>query len=241
MWARAAGYDFLQILPLRGVSGMDDWHLSVRYVEGAWNPVHSLWQALRHQNGAEDMPSNWRDWLAFPTPEKCAVSTTTMLILHGHCFIAHSFDNNKIVELIGKERILIELCPELEMSPEVIAEKCRQEGWGLVLDAEHLARPWRDFDPRKNQPHPFLDFEGGIFETIGMLAPYIRVVHVKWLTDDEREDVDKEIIRWLLGCDHRDEIDFVAEFTPILGPPAKVKRHMSRFLEKMREVVEGGR
>src|SRR3989344_2045363 len=126
-WAKEAGYEFLQVLPLRGTTGKEQVALPVRYKEDAWNAIYGIWQAFRHQSGAAGMPSGLLDWAVYQT--------------------SPSF---------GPFSSLVELCPELEMTPEQVAAKCKADNIGLVLDTEHLARDRRPFGPyHGKKPHPF--------------------------------------------------------------------------------------
>lgn len=50
-WARDAGYSGLQVAPHRGIGRRTQLKLPAFLIEGAWNPVKSLLQALLHQPG----------------------------------------------------------------------------------------------------------------------------------------------------------------------------------------------
>lgn len=221
-WARDAGYNGLNVAPHRGIDERTQLVLPALMMEEAWNPVESLWQALRHQPGDCGMPSNWRDWLVFPSPERCKWIEATLRgirVIHHRAYYSGA---------------LIELCPELGMTPVELAEECKHHNMGLVLDTEHLVRPIREFDQRKKglTLQPFEAF--GIGETIEMLALYISVVHVKVLGWDEQA-----MIKILLHSpNRRAHIDFVAEYPPLKRGPRAVKRHIKEFLEGMKSLVE---
>ena len=217
-WAKDAGYSFLQALPLRGMTGKEILALPVFYKEHAWNPVWSLSQALKHEPGGEGMPSYINDWIASPNPDRCQQIFDT---LPGR-EITHHFENAS-----GR---LVELCPELQMTPMEIAEKCRREGFGLVLDTEHLSRGFRENDTDNFGKQALLIHEIMINEAIDILAPFIQIVHLKDSTPDLQ---DMNFVRELLSVDIRPEIDFVAEFKPKLQTPKYICDFMKRFISKL--------
>ena len=223
-WALEAGYQFLQALPLRRMTGSEQFCLPVFYREHAWNPVWSFGQARRHEPGAEGMPSCLNDWIASPNPDKCAVIFNR---LPGR-EISHHFENAP-----GR---LVELCPELGMSPEAIAEKCRVEGHSLVLDTEHLSRNWRYFDPRKGKKEqPFVSYRGGgIPGTVNVLAPYIQVVHLKSVGE-----MSQTLVKCLFRAEHQEQLDFVAEYLPLRRDPWAVRSYMREFLIGLRKLAHG--
>lgn len=217
-WAADAGYDFFQGLPLRGVTGWEKWPLPTGVKEPAWNPVNSLGQVMRHENGDAHMTSKLRDWLAFPSPATC---WEVFDRLPGRA-IYHGFGD-------GKEPLLVEINPELEMSSGQIADICRDKGHRLAFDFEHFSRPHREGKPCPFHNNPDLTER----DKVKMLAPYIDVVHVKWLTPRE-----KETIRLLVDSpDRQQQLDFVAEYKPTLSPPWRVKQKMRKFLNGMKELV----
>ncbi|MCX6810278.1 MAG: hypothetical protein NTY30_00870 [Candidatus Berkelbacteria bacterium] len=219
-WAKEAGYQFLQGIPLRGMSGRERFPLPMYYVEKAWNPVRSFGQARRHEPGAEGMPSCLNDWIASPSPEKCAEIFDH---LPGRV-ISHHFEN--------ASGYLVELCPELDMTPDEIAFKCRTEGYGLVLDTEHISRNYRENDEK----HAGMTSSLITGDVVRILAPHIQVVHVK-NTDPDLSDA--VFVKYLLQSNHRDEIDFVAEFKPAMMLPGATRQHMFDFLCQMKQLVEG--
>lgn len=227
--AKLVGYDFLQVLPQRGILGHENLVLPIRYIENAWNPVNSLIQALRHQNGTEGMPANWRDWLLFPNPNKCRQVFDRLRITNNAQPIAHDFET--AAKNGGR---LVEVCPEMEMTPEQIALKCRIDGYTLVLDTEHLIRGFRENDERFCMPSPLV-MDAGFERAITVLAPYVQVLHIKSL-----ELKHHQIVRAFLSRFGGDQLDIVAEYPPILGTPAAAKRHMTEFLERLHEFGEGG-
>ena len=220
-WAKQAGYGFLQWLPQRGIHGWENFALPVYYVERAWNPVRGFFQALRHQPGDEGMPSSLRDWLAFPSPANCRSSLFNLQDSYPKArAISHRLDND-----------LVEICPELDLSPQAIADFCLLDNIGLVLDTEHICRQYRDNDEsHKTKLSPLLDYsEGGLncSPAIDILAPHVQVIHLKnvWSEDDLR------IVRRLMASSHQQRIDVVAEYKPTIASPAKTRAHMKDFLD----------
>lgn len=215
-WAADAGYDFLQALPLRGMTGGEFWPRYVLYKEGAWNPVNGLMQALLHLPGGEGMPSSLRDWIAFPRVGRC-----------------HDVANRLPGTRIRHEQLpyqLYEVNPDSGNTIEEIIQSCKQDRVSLVLDPEHLLRDSR----QRPGWSPFGDTEDERFAAIEMLAPYVRVVHVKTTWDGPTG----RVFRDLFGNDSAQDIDFVAEFTPSMSGPAMVRAHMKTFLGEMKAMVD---
>ena len=166
------------------------------------------------------MPSCLNDWIASPNPDKCAAIFNR---LPGR-EISHHFENAP-----GR---LVEIHPELGMTPDAIAEKCQREDYGLVLDTEHIVRGFRENDPRYGLGSPLLPGVNAMETTITALAPHIQVVHIKSMTG-------LYMLRDLFRADHRDEIDFVAEYPPLLRGPWAVQSYMREFLIGMRKLAHG--
>ena len=237
-WAKEAGYEFLQVLPFRGTTGREQYDLPVLYKEGAWNAAFGLCQVLRHQLGAAGMPSGPLDLVFFPDPLTCR------RVVKGWKarFISHSFKMH---------RMLVEICPELEMTSQEIAAKCEIDNIQLVLDTEHLVRDRRPFDSNfGKKPHPFFpgvnlsegempDF-GAIRAAIEPMAHHIVVIHVKSVAPGT---IDRQIISALMDSpDRRDHLDAVAEYKPprnTLFNLWAARRYMADFLHDMRVCIEG--
>jgi len=103
------------------------------------------------------MPSCLNDWIASPNPDKCAAIFNR---LPGR-EISHHFENAP-----GR---LVEIHPELGMTPDAIAEKCQREDYGLVLDTEHIVRGFRENDPRYGLGSPLLPGVNAMETTITAL------------------------------------------------------------------------
>ena len=240
-WAKEAGYEFLQVLPLRGTTGKEQFALPVRYKEDAWNAIYGIWQAFRHQSGAAGMPSGLLDWAFFPDPITCWQIVSGRTGWTGYQ-ISHSF---------GPFSTLVELCPELEMTPEQVAAKCKADNIGLVLDTEHLARDRRPFGPyHGKKPHPFFPGvnlsegqepdRGAIKAVVELVAPHVKAVRVKSVASDS---VDWLIVNSLVKAPTRHaKLDFVAEYKPprhTLFNPSAARRHMATFREAMLNRLQG--
>ena len=229
-WARYAGYDFLQVLPHRAVTGLEPFgtqgNLPALYLEDAWNPVRNLRQAFKGEDGDKGVPSNWRDWFGFPNPDKCDKVYDRLLIANHPRPISHSFED------AGFGR-LVELCPELDRTPEEIDLLCGRGGYSLVLDTEHIERDFRDHDPRYGRPSRLLPDPDRLLETIHYLAKWVAVVHVKniWRWHE------RDMIRAFLAADHGFFVDFIAEFTPEMASPRATQEYMQDFADKTRGFI----
>lgn len=232
-WAAEAGYDFLQALPQRGIWGNEDLALPIFYAEKAWNPIWLPIQGLPVIKnipfcyGAEKMPATGFDWFGFPTPPSCRRAYLELLARTPRPrVVSHSFED---AERSGG--MLVELHPELEMSPDDIDLKCGREGYGLVLDTAHLCRGWGD--RKRKGPTPFWGYQSGLPGVVALLAPHIQVVHVKSVTDE----MALKVVEWLLRSEHREKFDLIAEFKPCKDSLLHPRKFMRAFNNGMRRMV----
>ena len=178
--AMKIGYSGVQAIPIRGMTGYEE---GIELFEDAWNPVDSLWQALRHLPCGSGAPSCINDWVVSPDLKTCR-GIVTNLSNRGISEIHHGFDNPDIK--------LIEVSPGLDMTPYEIAEYCRQHPeLGLVLDTSHIRRGYRSDEVREDsdrtdKPSPLGITIGEWESAIKKLAPFIRVIHVNPGDEDDR-------------------------------------------------------
>lgn len=227
------GYDGVQMLPIRGATGNET---DVLLYEDAWNAVPGLWHALKHWDGASNMPSNWRDWLVSPTPEICNTICDTLRI-RGIQRIDHGF---------GIKTSWVELNPDIvAVSLTGTDLLCHDHGYRLVIDTHHLRRPRRDDEAGQNTS-PLLDDRGNWRLAIELLAPYVRAIHVN--TTGEETDSDRDatnaILCHTLLCTRRadvDELIVVAEYPPTpetLLSPRTCKETAVAMLKRIRSFTE---
>ena len=202
--ALAIGYDGVQMLPIRGATGMEE---GVLLWERAWNPVDNLVQALTHQLGAAGMASCINDWVVSPSSRCCQKVEDLLSGRNDLTQVAHDFGS--------RVNSLVELHPELVLGPSEIVEKIQsRHRKGLVVDTYHLRR-----ENRYGEVNSLL-VDGHWEPVIDALAPYIRVVHIhpNNLTSflaEPLESVEAEIIRHLkqAGANLSNTI-WVAEYEP---------------------------
>ena len=224
------GYDGVQMLPIRGATGMET---GVLVYENAWNPVPDLWHALQHMPGASDMPSNWKDWLVSPPADICGVIGVN-LESRGIQYIDHKLNHS---------RSWVEISPELNTRAEDIAAWCSSCSQGVVIDTHHLCRP-----PRDGSRNYLLDEDGDWRSTVSLLSPFTRAIHVNTTGEVTREDRERtdSIIKAVL-CQLRDadveELILVAEYPPTPGTllnPRSSRRMAEATLCRLKRLVALG-
>lgn len=231
------GYAGVQALPIRGLTGEED---RILLYEDAWNAVPSLLHGLRHKTGASGMPSCINDWVVSPHPEHCR-EVSERLEKRVIIKVSHQFDFCK--------RHLVEVHPGLDMTPEQIVARCEKTGQRLVLDNEHLFRPYTASEiaakpERAGKASPLvigtslevsdginIDQYNGIVET---LWPYVEAIHFH--PEDERFPYH---ILSILRRKPKSKLIVVAEYPPILTSAKKSRDYAKAVLEKMRVMVEG--
>lgn len=239
--ALEAGYDGVQVIPLRGMDGEEQ---NIAFFEEAWNPVWSFPQALRHLPGRSGAPSQREDWVVSPNPTECS-RIEDRLRLRGIREIHHGFSTP------GAK--LVEVSPALSMTASQIARNCDGFGIRLVMDTWHLRRGYRSDEIylgpiRANRPSPLGETEEDWFRTIDTLVPHVAMVHVnpgkdtgeteKFLTYPPAASITGRLLRHLLArvkvcC--MDEIILVAEPRPILRGDGGIKqaREMLAVMKSM--------
>jgi len=124
-----AGFSFWQVLPIRSVSvpALKKLHVSIRYVEPAWNAT-TLLGHLRGRLGSENMPTMWQDVLFFPNPAVCSKVFREVASL-GVTFITHHVESGSLVEFH----------PGLGISATELVRRAYGPG-GVVIDTRHIRR-----------------------------------------------------------------------------------------------------
>lgn len=172
-WAKAAGYEFLQVVPFRSVSVLVNGVLPVIYLEEAWNPAYGA-------RGPDPLtPILWHDRLFFPSREAC-IAAVHQFRQFGARLISHDVGDLAA----GDPDMLVEVHPGLWRTPrEIAAELC---GDRLVLDLYHMRRTPR-VDELAHRPCSVSVTEsllGRWEESLLILLPRAAVVHVSPLRSD---------------------------------------------------------
>lgn len=233
------GYDGVQALPIRGLTGEEE---GIILSENVWNSVPSFWHAFRHKPGESGAPSNITDWVVSPPPQ-IYHQVSERLERRGIPKIVHRFDDNPAH--------LVEVHPGLDMTPDQIVEQCKGTGQGLVLDTWHLRRkPERhELAHRpKGWDEEMESLLGDWKEAISLLLPQTRVVHVSPRRDDNGEELrrfldNKSTVIGIMLHHIRNrgfDGDYVVEAHPgFLASlnPWKLRRIMRQFRERLEEIV----
>jgi hypothetical protein len=209
--ALSVGYDGVQMLPIRGATGLES---GVLFFEDAWNAVWTLSQALRHGKGAAGSPSRFRDWVVSPDPYSCERVVRT-LWERRIPQVCHSLKE------LWPERLL-EVHPDLGLTAAEIAEQCKRDGFRLALDTLHFRRLRRD-----GGENPLCDECGRWQPAVATLAPYVQAIHVNTANEDARYNRMTEgcAIRFLdrSGAAGITEMTLVAEYNPLLPRLPKIR------------------
>ena len=155
--AKSAGYDYLQILPMKCVTelGLRDLRRAggpyvVRFREPAWNPTTFLDHVQGHPGGlfasGRPQPTTWADVVLFPSPKGCEFRGRAVQRVFPRAeYIGHaqSPHHTGLVEVSDLFR------PTLR---EVVAAAAQLD-CRLVLDTKHLRAPdawsdWHDWLPQ---------------------------------------------------------------------------------------------
>ncbi|MEK9156456.1 MAG: hypothetical protein AAB360_04160 [Patescibacteria group bacterium] len=231
------GYDFVQLLPVRGAPTRGAVLRPVRYYERAWNAVPGLWHTLRHRPGGAGEPSGIMDWLLFPNKEECQRMTDAFLNQHIR-FIDHEFNRRVDSWLRPVGGDFVEIHSGLRLTPAEIAAKCETESWRLCLDTLHLTdRKYGDY---------LGDSDEDALAAAETLAPYVDVVHVHPENAGDFiaapfHDLAGQITRHLLCCVPNRRIDLIAEYNPGMKAflcPRESDRLTAEFLRAMKAIAE---
>lgn len=133
--AKRLGFDFVQLLPLRGATGREEG----QFCEEAWNPG-SVWDLLTSNPNGKLGQRHLQDIVLFPDSLACANAVTAWTTRHltgggdEVLWIEHEFN------LV---RQLVELHPGLDLSPAQIVRECKDHQSKVVIDTHHLQRGYR--------------------------------------------------------------------------------------------------
>ena len=159
--ARLAGFQGLQILPMRGWDELTFTEASPNQIisfELAWN-CGSLWKAvLRHLHLAGEESPLLHDWLLFG---KCDDTERRAEMIFHHFQKTSMFITHDVIH-VG----VMEMHPELDLEVGVYADYPH----GLVWDTEHVIRSGRHGQP------PITDDWEKLLDEVGH---NIRLIHVK--------------------------------------------------------------
>ncbi len=227
-WAEKDGFGFIGMLPLRGSVGITP-SLPISYLEGAWNPVRSLREALSGQPTGQGLVPNIADWLFFPNPERSQEIFEAMKIRQPPpVIVVHS------IEEWQKGRLL-EVSPRINMETSEIASWAKKHRAQLVLDTYHLRRSvWEHLDERGM---PLEKWQ----LLIPRLLPFVKVVHVQPNQGDELSEImrgeDTELHKMLRFIRQNGfSGHFMVEAT--LGAKGITLWKLRQMLRAMRQLVE---
>lgn len=237
--ALEVGYHGVQMLPIRGATGLEP---HVLLFEDAWNAVWGPIQALRRANGASGLPSTIAGWIVSPNPGVCA-KIWRNLKAQDAIPVAHTLERTH--EQWGG---LLEVTPDLGLTAAEIAVWCRESSHFLVLDTYHLRRLRRD-----GGKSLLCDNAGDWRPAARLLAPHVRAVHV----NDTRENVASMMADGIATMDCAgfvltaaakagvEEVIMVAEYKPVscgVCSTATARRWAQLHLERLCaiEIVSSG-
>lgn len=241
------GYDGVQAIPLWDMTGQEE---GIILSQGPWNAVPSPWAALRHEKGSLGVESQIQDWIVSPPIETCN-RIVDALIGRSIPRIYHDFEDE-----IRTSKSYIEVHPGLRLSPKEIFEQYQERGMKVALDLWHLRRDHRDdeiarWSELENKPSCLGIAPEEWLETIDILAPLIKVIHVqpseeleRFATDPRGTLTEMLLVHALWRVEQiapEREIMLVAEYNPdkkrLAWPPA-CRKLAAQMLVAMQECVK---
>ncbi|MCL5795656.1 MAG: hypothetical protein M1338_04875 [Patescibacteria group bacterium] len=189
-WARDAGYDFLQISPIRSIGVGYHPVLPVRYLENIWNDGNPL-EFLKGKFAKNPLAPKPIDVVLFPGKTYAAAVYEKLQSRPGITTIVHSLEEYTLLKTSGKD-VLLEVSPGLWKYPSEIVETAKYYKM-FVVDTQHSRRDPRPDELLKRPPTILRSNSmlGDWRQLFKELLPRTKVIHVAPLRDNE------EIFRFL--------------------------------------------
>ena len=236
------GYDGVQAIPTRGMSGDED---SVLLYEDAWNAIDTLWAGLRHQPGSEDMPATLNDWVVSPNQAECASISAK--------FAGRNIP--KVVHNFGHAGEILEINSRIDMPLPDIKQKCLDLGMSICIDTLHFQEYLESRFELGEYPEKFkvsAIVQGTVMEkATQLLGDLVTVIHVhsnktptEWYCGEgswlgvPTADIAREFLM-RQSPDH--EVILVAEYNPgkrNLLYPEKISAMAKQALSDMKRLVD---
>lgn len=239
--AREAGYEFLQVLPFRGVKENTKLPLPISYIEEAWNPG-SLVEVISGKIKKMSRPPKLEDWLFFPERIKSTEIFLSWLIFREEWAILH-----KLFLRRHFKRALLEVSPGIWLNLKEIKKFARGKRKILCLDLWHLRRDSREDELLSKPAHlPPVSPLGPWQESLKELLPYTFVIHISPQRDFDELSAclagkPTELEKMLKVIkDFGFEGDYIVEATLGLGGFnfRKLKKVMKEFHDWVRRLIE---
>jgi hypothetical protein len=207
---------FLQLLPLRGYSGLTValFKTPFIYVEGPWNGGSFLGVFQRLFTKDEDYPTFW-DFLFFGNRNRAWGRFRKLHALRGAIAVEHQ---SSFLKERGASTRLIELNPE-EARPEDTPREA-----SLVFDLEHMFRKGRHGEP------PILKSLPEFAEFLRERASQIRVIHYK---PDFDERARMSLLCVWLKAEAKYPVHLVLEYTPSLKSVLFPRRYIKEMVKDL--------
>ncbi len=202
-----AGFDFVQVLPVRGLDDRMKAERIMRltrvvpigYVESAWNTPASLSRVIRDRVKGDPKAATIVDWLCFPTGPR---STDLYNRIRTNCLGDQAVRPVAIEHQFSSSLSLTEIHPDLELAPDqeglivqaiVHAAEDQELRWPLVFDTYHVRRPKKasraNFSGLIMASEPYEKSPLGHWQdALIELRPYIGLVHVQPNSPEELSD-----------------------------------------------------
>ena len=225
--AREVGFDGVQMLPIRGSTGLEP---NVLLFEDAWNAVWNPFQALRHGTGAAGLPSTIADWVVSPNPDICDKGVKTLEAQ----MIPRVYHKPGLVP----KGSLVEVNPDTRCSATDYLYYARADGLRYIIDTYHLRRQPRE----PGWKSELLDKVGDWRPTVDALAPYVRVIHVNHTGDKNPYDLTLtfECAYYALKRAQEagiEEMILVAEYDPLKASLPKIRTHAEARVKATEELA----
>jgi hypothetical protein len=209
--AKISGYDFLQILPIRGIGAKFKPKLPIKYAEGPWNDG-SVISFIKGVITKDPLAPQLIDVIMFPEKSLALNIFKKLRNRKRIKTIVHSLD-------IGEDQLL-EVSPGLWLTPEDIIKKINHRKI-LVLDLYHLRRHPRP-DELVGKPEHIkkeTSLLGCWKESLQILLPFAKLIHVSPSRDyneldnflSRRNSELEEMLKFIRDNNYKG--DFVVETT----------------------------
>lgn len=184
--AKAAGYEFLQALPLRRLTPKIAKILPIRYLEDHWfysGRSNTLLSNLRLRRQGDRLAPTLIDWVVFPEEKHCRKRYSELAqVRNAKCVGPIIIEHDQPVLWSD----LWEISPRLRKGPRTIIKIARDFNTPLVLDLKHLRREPR-LDELEAGQTLRLSSLGRWQDSIHLFLPNTALIHVNPLDRQELE------------------------------------------------------
>lgn len=200
------GFDFLSVLPIRGMKGGTELSLPIWFVDNAWNPTESkgvagLLEVIRGIMYDDPLAPQLQDWIGFSNREITERVYEDLLLNHANAptAVVHHFEDVDNIRYLRDVRylgngtsikVLIEVHPGLGFGARDVLSRVidSQDITGVVFDTKHARRglgPDELARMRSLHRQPVKKAQDAWEKTLKVLHNCIRLVDLQAATQQE--------------------------------------------------------